>query len=150
MIEIRSARLPDGGIVTTYTDVTQTVQTEEALEAANELLEQRVDERTAELQRLNAELARAKTVAEEANLSKTRFLAAASHDILQPLNAARLYASSLTEGSSRTELESAPTSRIKSISRSRRSRKSSAPFSIFRGSTPAQLGRKSPTCRSPI
>ena len=76
------------------------MQTEEALEAANELLEQRVDERTAELQRLNAELARAKTVAEEANLSKTRFLAAASHDILQPLNAARLYASSLTEAAS--------------------------------------------------
>ncbi|HTR14798.1 MAG TPA: hybrid sensor histidine kinase/response regulator [Roseiarcus sp.] len=97
VIEVRSARLPDGGIVTTYTDVTQSVQTEEALEAANELLEQRVDERTAELRRLNAELARAKAVAEEANLSKTRFLAAASHDILQPLNAARLYASSLSE-----------------------------------------------------
>src|SRR5271165_5371054 len=101
VIEVRSARLPDGGIVTTYTDVTQTVQVEEALEAANELLERRVDERTAELQRLNAELARAKTAAEEANLSKTRFLAAASHDILQPLNAARLYASSLSEGASR-------------------------------------------------
>ena len=101
VIEIRSARLPDGGIVTTYTDVTQTVQTEEALEAANEFLEKRVDERTAELQRLNAELASAKTVAEEANLSKTRFLAAASHDILQPLNAARLYASSLAEGPGR-------------------------------------------------
>ena len=101
VIEIRSARLPDGGIVTTYTDVTQTVQTEEALEAANEFLEKRVDERTAELQRLNAELASAKTVAEEANLSKTRFLAAASHDILQPLNAARLYASSLAEGPAR-------------------------------------------------
>ncbi|RBP13742.1 Na+/proline symporter [Roseiarcus fermentans] len=101
VIEIRSARLPDGGIVTTYTDITQTVQTEEALEAANEFLERRVDERTAELQRLNAELAAAKTVAEEANLSKTRFLAAASHDILQPLNAARLYASSLVEGAAR-------------------------------------------------
>ena len=98
VIEVRSARLPDGGIVTTYTDVTQTVQAEEALAAANELLERRVDERTAELQRLNAELARAKNEADEANLSKTRFLAAASHDILQPLNAARLYASSLTEG----------------------------------------------------
>jgi signal transduction histidine kinase len=97
VIEVRSARLPDGGIVTTYTDVTQTVQTEEALEAANELLERRVGERTAELQRLNTELARAKTLAEEANLSKTRFLAAASHDILQPLNAARLYASSLSD-----------------------------------------------------
>ena len=101
VIEIRSARLPDGGIVTTYTDVTQTVQTEEALEAANEMLEKRVEERTAELQRLNTELASAKTVAEEANISKTRFLAAASHDILQPLNAARLYASSLSEGATR-------------------------------------------------
>ena len=63
VIEVRSARLPDGGIVTTYTDVTQTVQTEEALEAANEMLERRVDERTAELQRLNAELERAKNEA---------------------------------------------------------------------------------------
>jgi Na+/proline symporter/signal transduction histidine kinase len=105
VIEVRSARLPDGGVVTTYTDVTQTVQTEEALEASNVLLEQRVDERTAELKRLNAELARAKTVAEEANLSKTRFLAAASHDILQPLNAARLYASSLAESASQTGRE---------------------------------------------
>jgi Na+/proline symporter/signal transduction histidine kinase len=98
VIEVRSARLPDGGIVTTYTDVTQNVQAEEALAASNEMLERRVDERTAELQRLNAELERAKNEADAANLSKTRFLAAASHDILQPLNAARLYASSLSEG----------------------------------------------------
>ena len=105
VIEVRSARLPDGGIVTTYTDVTQTVQVEEALEAANEMLERRVDERTAELQRLNAELERAKNEADAANLSKTRFLAAASHDILQPLNAARLYASSLSEGADRMGVE---------------------------------------------
>ncbi len=98
VIEVRSARLPDGGVVTTYTDVTQTVRAEDALAASNEMLERRVDERTAELQRLNAELERAKNEADAANLSKTRFLAAASHDILQPLNAARLYASSLTEG----------------------------------------------------
>ena len=97
VIEVRSARLPDGGIVTTYTDVTQTVLAEEDLAAANERLERRVQARTAELERLNEALARAKTAAEEANLSKTRFLAAAGHDILQPLSAARLYASSLTE-----------------------------------------------------
>jgi CheY-like chemotaxis protein len=57
------------------------------------------------LQRLNAELERAKNEADAANLSKTRFLAAASHDILQPLNAARLYASSLTEGGSQIDPE---------------------------------------------
>jgi Na+/proline symporter/signal transduction histidine kinase len=98
VIEVRSARLPDGGVVTTYTDVTQSVQAEDALAASNEMLERRVNERTAELQRLNAELERAKNEADAANLSKTRFLAAASHDILQPLNAARLYASALSEG----------------------------------------------------
>ena len=97
VIEVRSARMPDDGIVTTYTDVTRTVAAEEALEATNETLEQRVRERTEELVRLNEELVHAKAQADEANLSKTRFLAGASHDLLQPLNAARLYASSLVE-----------------------------------------------------
>ncbi len=97
VIEIRSARMPDGGLVTTYTDVTDTVEAEEALERTNETLEQRVRQRTDELVQLNGELERAKAEADDANLSKTRFLAAASHDILQPLNAARLYATSLVE-----------------------------------------------------
>ncbi len=97
VLDIRSAHMPDGGIVTTYTDITETVEAEEALERANETLERRVRERTEELTRLNQELGRAKAEAEEANTSKTRFLAAASHDILQPLNAARLYATSLLE-----------------------------------------------------
>ncbi len=97
VIEIRSARMPDGGVVTTYTDISDTVAAQEALERANENLERRVRERTRELTRLNQELARAKTEADEANISKTRFLAAASHDILQPLNAARLFATSLAE-----------------------------------------------------
>lgn len=97
VVEIRSAHMPDGGIVTTYTDITDTVEAEEALERANETLERRVRERTEELLRLNEELGQAKASAEEANVSKTRFLAAASHDILQPLNAARLYATSLVE-----------------------------------------------------
>lgn len=96
-VEIRSAHLPDGGIVTTYSDITDTVRAEEALAAANESLEARVRERTMELLRLNDELSRAKAAADDANLSKTKFLAAASHDILQPLNAARLYASSVIE-----------------------------------------------------
>ncbi|SDR52592.1 Na+/proline symporter [Rhizobiales bacterium GAS113] len=97
VIEVRSNPLPDGGVATTYTDVTASVAAEEKLAIANETLEGRVKERTSELERLNAELIRAKAFAEEANASKTRFLAAASHDILQPLNAARLYASAFAE-----------------------------------------------------
>ncbi len=97
VIEVRANRMPDGGMVTTFTDMTPSVEAADALERANETLERRVRERTEELTRLNAELARAKGEAEEANISKTRFLAAASHDILQPLNAARLYITSLTE-----------------------------------------------------
>jgi signal transduction histidine kinase/CheY-like chemotaxis protein len=89
--------MPDGGIVTTFTDITPSVKAAEALERANLTLERRVRERTKELTRVNVELERAKAEAEEANVSKTRFVAAASHDILQPLNAARLYVTSLIE-----------------------------------------------------
>jgi Na+/proline symporter/signal transduction histidine kinase len=97
VMEVRASPMPDEGIVTTFTDITPSVKAAEALERANESLERRVQERTEELTRLNQELARAKAQADDANISKTRFLAAASHDILQPLNAARLYVTSLSE-----------------------------------------------------
>src|SRR5712692_2671524 len=97
VMEVRANPMPDGGIVTTFTDITPSVKAAEELERANESLERRVQERTEELTRLNNELGRAKAQAEQANISKTRFLAAASHDILQPLNAARLYVTSLVE-----------------------------------------------------
>ena len=97
VMEVRANPMPDEGIVTTFTDITPSVKAAEELERVNELLERRVQERTEELTRLNSELGRAKAQAEQANISKTRFLAAASHDILQPLNAARLYVTSLVE-----------------------------------------------------
>lgn len=97
VLEVRTSPMPDGGIVTTYTDITERVLAEEALARSNETLERRVRERTHELTRVNEELVRAKREADEANIGKTRFLAAAGHDILQPLNAARLYASSLVD-----------------------------------------------------
>ncbi len=97
VIEVRANHMPDGGIATTFTDITPSVEAAEALERANETLEHRVRERTEELTRLNAALAHAKGEADAANISKTKFLAAASHDILQPLNAARLYVTSLIE-----------------------------------------------------
>src|SRR5262245_52455204 len=97
ILEIRTAPMPQGGIVTTYSDITERVEAAEALARVNETLERRVQERTAELTEVNKALAIAKRKADEANLDKTRFLAAASHDVLQPLNAARLYATSLVE-----------------------------------------------------
>jgi len=103
VIEVRANHMPDGGIVTTFTDITASVEAAEALESANETLERRVRERTEELELLNAELAHAKGEADAANISKTKFLAAASHDILQPLNAARLYVTSLIERGSRDD-----------------------------------------------
>ncbi|MBZ9882234.1 hybrid sensor histidine kinase/response regulator [Mesorhizobium sp. CA10] len=67
-------------------------------------LENRVRNRTEELhatlrrlEQSNIDLSAAKESAELANLSKTRFLAAASHDVLQPLNAAHLSVSALAE-----------------------------------------------------
>jgi Na+/proline symporter/signal transduction histidine kinase len=74
---------PNGGYVTSYTDITADRQAEQALEAA-------VSERTEQLSEANAAL-------EAATKSKTRFLAAASHDLVQPMNAARLFASALAD-----------------------------------------------------
>jgi Na+/proline symporter/signal transduction histidine kinase len=101
VIDIHAGPLPDGGLVVTFTDVTETVEAADTLLRANETLEQRVRARTAELTKLNEELAKAKSEADQANQGKTRFLAAASHDILQPLNAARLFTSSLVEKTGR-------------------------------------------------
>ena len=97
VIEMRGRALPGGGYVTTYTDVTAYKHAEQALIEANETLEQRVGQRTAELSEALAATARARREAEAANASKTRFLAAASHDLLQPLNAARLFTSALRQ-----------------------------------------------------
>ena len=76
-LDIRANSMPDGGIVITFTDVSERVRAERALEAANESLERRVKDRTRELMHLNDALRSAKQAAEEASVSKTRFLAAA-------------------------------------------------------------------------
>lgn len=95
VIEIRGNPLPGGGFVTSYSDVTAYKRAQRALEDINETLETRVEERTAELTTANAALSEAKLAAERANQSKTRFLASASHDLVQPLNAARLFVASM-------------------------------------------------------
>jgi len=97
VIETRGEPLPGGGYLTTFNDVTAYKHAEQALIEANETLEQRVEQRTHELSEALAAQEQAKRLAESANLSKTRFLAAASHDLLQPLNAARLFTSALRQ-----------------------------------------------------
>ena len=88
VIELRGQPLPDGGFVTAFSDVTSHKRTEESLREINETLELRVEERT-------RQLAAAVSQAELANQSKTRFVMAASHDLLQPLGAARLFNAAL-------------------------------------------------------
>lgn len=111
VIEMVGNPLPDGGFVTSFTDITEHVETAQALEEANIDLEQRISTRQRKIREINnelteeierrraieVELKQAKREAEDANASKTRFLALASHDILQPLNAARLYLSAVDE-----------------------------------------------------
>ncbi|MGH8084873.1 MAG: hybrid sensor histidine kinase/response regulator [Lysobacter sp.] len=89
VIEMRGRPLDGGGYVTSYSDITDYKRVEQALRDSNETLEQRVEQRTRE--------------AEDAQQSKTRFLAAVSHDLLQPLNAARLFTSALRESDESVE-----------------------------------------------
>lgn len=114
MLDLHAHQLPDGGMLLELKDVTLETR-------ATEMLENRVAERTAELTRANQrltdqyeqkarveeELRLAKERAEAAVSSKTRFLAAASHDLLQPINAAKLLIATLLDSVSETRF--APT-----------------------------------------
>jgi Na+/proline symporter/signal transduction histidine kinase/CheY-like chemotaxis protein len=80
--------MPSGGYVMCFTDVTAEAHALAALENARTELEMRVEERTRALQSANKALA-------DSDAEKTRFLAAASHDLLQPIHAARLFTGAL-------------------------------------------------------
>ncbi len=95
VVELIGNPMPGGGFVMSCSDITAFRQAEQDLKEANEGLELRVQKRTHELSELNRALSEAKSAAESANASKTRFLAAVSHDLMQPLNAARLFSASL-------------------------------------------------------
>jgi signal transduction histidine kinase len=98
VLEVSGNPMPGGGFVTSYTDITTHKELERQLRASNETLELRVQQRTRELEL-------AKLEAEDANFSKTQFLAAASHDLMQPLNAASLFASALAQKTRESELQ---------------------------------------------
>lgn len=96
--------MPGDGYIMSFIDVTAERAAQDALATANAGLEMRVAERTAELIAANAgleraavELEAARRQAEAATRDKTQFLAAASHDLLQPLHAARLFCAALSD-----------------------------------------------------
>ena len=88
VLEIRGNPLPEGGFVTSYADITSYRNAARELRSLANVLERRIAERT-------EALATAKQEAERANRDKSRFVAAAVHDLLQPLNAARMFVSAL-------------------------------------------------------
>ena len=98
VLEINGKAMPGGGFVSTFTDITAHIKAEQTLKQANEDLEQRVENRTIALTKAKAE-------AEAANRSKTRFMAATSHDLMQPFNALSLFTSMLNKKVQGTDLE---------------------------------------------
>lgn len=95
-LDIFGQEMPDQGYVISFTDVTAEREANLAMHAANEQLEERVTERTLALRAALKE-------AERANATKSRFVAAASHDLLQPLSAAKLFLASLETARSEVE-----------------------------------------------
>lgn len=98
VLEIRGQAMPGGGFVSTFSDITEHIKAAKSLQQANESLEQRVSERT-------HELSQAKADAEAATTSKTKFLAAASHDLMQPFNAMSLFTNMLNKKVQGTDLQ---------------------------------------------
>ncbi|MBE1161872.1 PAS-domain containing protein [Dyella acidiphila] len=88
LLEIRGSPLPGGGFVTSYADIALYKDAARELRTLTSTLEQRIEKSTQDLRAAKAE-------AERANRNKTRYVAAAVHDLLQPLNAARLFAGTL-------------------------------------------------------
>jgi len=102
-IHIQGNPVSGGGFVTIFSDITAYRQTEKDLKEQKYDLESRVRARTTELEQANKELelanqelAQARQKAEQAHFKKSQYLKACSHDLLQPLSAARLFSSAVT------------------------------------------------------
>ncbi len=95
VIRIQGNPLPDGGFVMIFSDISAFRQAEQVLREANQDLETRVYERTKRLEQANEELEQEREKAVLAHIKKSQYLNACSHDLMQPLEAARLFTSAL-------------------------------------------------------
>ncbi|MCB1699716.1 MAG: PAS-domain containing protein [Halioglobus sp.] len=102
VIDIRGTPLPHGGFVSTYIDITDFREVVAQLEEAKIELEAKVASGSQTLSETNARLrqenrlrAQVESQLREAHLGRTRFMSATSHDLLQPINAARLFTAAL-------------------------------------------------------
>ncbi|MFD2167376.1 PAS-domain containing protein [Thalassotalea euphylliae] len=103
VIRIEGNPLPNGGFVMLFSDITAYRQAEQLLKAENVDLEALVDERTEKLAMANRELGLARKRAEQAHVKKSLYLKACSHDLMQPLEAARLFTEALSNQHNLTE-----------------------------------------------
>ncbi len=90
-LRVSGKPLSQGDYLITVSDITELKAAQLVLAQDKEVLERRVTERTQELSAVNTALADAKLVAERATSAQKRFVAAASHDLVQPMHAARLF-----------------------------------------------------------
>jgi signal transduction histidine kinase/CheY-like chemotaxis protein/HPt (histidine-containing phosphotransfer) domain-containing protein len=75
VLEVRSTPMPDGGVVRTYTDITD-----------RKLAEDRATQARAQADHAREQAEQARILAEEASRAKTDFLAQMSHEIRTPMN----------------------------------------------------------------
>jgi Na+/proline symporter/signal transduction histidine kinase len=102
VVDIHGNPLPHGGFVTTYIDITDYREVVAQLEETKMELEERVASGSQTLSETNARLrqenrlrAQVEARLREAHETKSRFMSATSHDLLQPINAARLFTAAL-------------------------------------------------------